>query len=244
MMCLPLAAGIAIFRKVARFRPNYFLILVVICLLLASFYAIYRPARLYPHYLNFLVFPFGLLAALTFAGLLSACGSGNAGSFGKAAIWPTLIFLSLAVALPTAMRTPDLRRDSERWMAETPKCPAYPISQELSRLARPGDPVAIWGWAPLWYVFSGTVSSTRDVVTAGQIQDGPLQAYYRRRFMDDLKENPPKVFVDAVAPGQFGYENRATHGYEIFPELRDFVTSRFQFAAEVEGVRFFTRKTT
>jgi len=60
--------------------------------------------------------------------------------------------------------------------------------------------------------------------------------------MEDLQRDPPKVFVDAVAPGQFYYHNRDTDGYETFPALRSYVTSNFYLAGEIGGVRVFARK--
>jgi hypothetical protein len=114
----------------------------------------------------------------------------------------------------------------------------------IARYAHPGDRVAIWGWAPHFYVQTKTIMATRDAQTSQQILPGPHQKYFRERFMSDLRANAPVVFVDAVAP-EFGvhvYTDRATQGYEIFPELAEFVRDYYTLKEEVRGVRIFVLK--
>jgi hypothetical protein len=60
--------------------------------------------------------------------------------------------------------------------------------------------------------------------------------------MDDLRHNPPKVFLDAVGPGQFWYQDRAASGHDTFPELRDYVSDNFRLVGDVDSVRIYARK--
>ena len=57
--------------------------------------------------------------------------------------------------------------------------------------------------------------------------------------MRDLERHRPVVFIDAVHPGAFNLNNRATQGHEIFPALAAFVRRNFQFREEIGGVRIF-----
>jgi hypothetical protein len=56
-------------------------------------------------------------------------------------------------------------------------------------------------------------------------------------MLRDLQEHVSRVFVDAVAPDAFQYNDRARDGYEAFPALATFVNNRFVLEEEVEGVR-------
>src|SRR5205823_7891948 len=108
----------------------------------------------------------------------------------------------------------------------------------LSRLAPRGSRVAIWGSSPELYVQTGTIMATRY----GQM--GPIPAehfreYYEGIIMGDLERHRPAVFVDAVHPGAFNFNNRATQGHEAFSALAAFVRRNFQFKEEIGGVRFF-----
>jgi hypothetical protein len=115
--------------------------------------------------------------------------------------------------------------------------------QLMNQFAKPGDLVTVWGFAPELYVETGTLPATRDSHMPYQMMfAGPLLAYYRDRFMEDLQLRPPKVFVDAVGPGQSEYRDREAHGYETFPALREYVDRNFYLAGDVDGVRVFARK--
>jgi hypothetical protein len=115
--------------------------------------------------------------------------------------------------------------------------------QLMNQFAKPGDLVAVWGWASELYVETGTLPAARDSDTPFQMTfGGPLLGYFRDRFMEDLQLHPPKVFVDAVGPGRFWYHDRDAYGYETFPALREYVDRNFYLAGDLDGVRVFARK--
>ena len=109
--------------------------------------------------------------------------------------------------------------------------------------------LAIWGWAPGVYVLTGIVPATRDSVTYYQISQGPMQKYYRARFLGDLREKPPDLFIDAVAPDAFMWRGWTENdGYESDPQLRKFIEDNYILVDEltlVKGakpIRFFARR--
>jgi hypothetical protein len=227
-------------------------------ILTASLYAVYRPSRLFPHYLVFLIFPLAFAGVRIFARLLPAkqpaipsAGSKTPGR-GKAvtvrskpnAVRPAIVFVLLALAVPWFMRSKSLKTvlPSEAWMTSRQAFPDCAACQLVSHFAKPGDAVTVWGWAPEFHVLTGTIPATRDPGTYWQLIPSPLRDYYRSRFLEDLRRDPPKLFVDAVAPGRFFYQNRDTDGYETFPDLLSYVTSNFYLAGEIGGVRVFARK--
>ena len=115
---------------------------------------------------------------------------------------------------------------------------------------RPVRSLAIWGWEPGVYVLTGIPPATRDSVAYEMIAKGPLQPYFRTRFLDDLRANPPDLFIDAVAKGAFLWPTWTENdGYESNPQLRKFIEDNYVLVddlALIKGgkpVRFFARRT-
>jgi hypothetical protein len=114
---------------------------------------------------------------------------------------------------------------------------------------RPVQSMAIWGWAPGVYVLTGILPATRDSATYSQIMQGPMQTYFRARFLVDLRQKPPDLFIDAVAPDAVGSPRwTGNYGYESDPQLRKFVEDNYILIDQltlVKGakpVRFFARR--
>jgi hypothetical protein len=255
-----LAAGSIrrVVQSPAAIKRLSFYDLLAFSILIASLYAVYRPARAFPHYLVFLIFPLAFVGVRIFARLLRvakppapSAGSNKPGR-GKAvtprpnpaAVRPAIVFVLLALAVPCFIRSKSLKLafQSEAWMTAPSAFPECAACQLVNHFAKPGDPVTVWGWAAEFHVLTGTIPATRDPGMYLQMRPGPLRDYYRSRFLEDLRRDPPKLFVDAVAPGQFYYQNRSTDGYETFPDLRTYVTSNFNLEGDVGGVRVFARK--
>ena len=109
--------------------------------------------------------------------------------------------------------------------------------------------LAIWGWAPGVYVLTGLPPATRDAIGHFAISQGPMQGYFRARFLGDLRKQPPDLFVDAVAPDVYMWRGWTENdGYESDLRLRKFVDDNYVLVDEltlVEGekpVRFFMRR--
>lgn len=227
----------------ATVREFSFSDVFVFSILAVSVYAIYRPHRGFPHYLAFLIFPLALVGARTLAwSLRSAENTWRSVSdprLARSAIVRSAIpFVVFTLALPCSFRSKELGSapESEAWMATFPLQIQCPVCDLVNHFAKPGDPVAIFGWAPEIYVSTGTLPATRDIVPP-ELVDFPQQDYYRRRYVEDLQRHPPKVFVD-VGPHQFWYQNRDPYRFEHFPELSKYVEDNF-YSADEDGIEAF-----
>ena len=76
-----------------------------------------------------------------------------------------------------------------------------------------------------------------------------MQTYFRARFLVDLRQKPPDLFIDAFAPDAVGWPQwTEKDGYESDPQLRKFVEGSYVLVDEltlVKGakpVRFFSRR--
>ena len=81
------------------------------------------------------------------------------------------------------------------------------------------------------------------------MSQGPLQEYFRARFLRDLREKTPDLFIDAVAPDAFLWRGwTENNGYESDPQLRKFIEDNYILVDEltlVKGakpIRFFARR--
>jgi hypothetical protein len=109
--------------------------------------------------------------------------------------------------------------------------------------------LAIWGWAPGVYVLTGIPTSTRYPIAPVGVKDAPTQKYYWARFLGDLRERTPDLFIDAVAPDAFMWRDWTENdSYESDPQLRKFIEDNYILVDElrlVKGakpIRFFARQ--
>lgn len=190
------------------------------------------PGRLYGHYLIWTVVPAGFAAAALLAGWWMAAGHG------RGQVGAVLGVFLVATVLPQAWHR---LRAPHPYLGQLAHH-SVPSATErtLSRLAAPGSLASIWGWEPKLYVQSGLVPATKDAHTHNQIAWSPTMDYFRARYLRELRANPPPVFIDAVGPGAFTFQDRSL-AHEMLPELRDFIAQNYRLASEVEGTRIYLR---
>lgn len=215
---------------------------LLVCLLV-----IFVPRHPFPHYLLFSVLPLSYCVATVLRFTRDAkLWQGRARLLSLAIVaWFVVPALSLAMAHPSPYL--GVVRDMIDRVGPGPSAPLPLLHtssqvQAIKRHAPPGTRVAIWGWMPHYYVQTQTVMATRDSHTHHQMDNGPYQAYFRDRFLSDLRTHPPPVFVDAVAPLSYGYADRASQGFETFPALASFIHDNYLLKEDVEGVRIFVLK--
>ncbi len=226
-----LTAGGLLYSRIHFDRISVWASLSSIPLLLASFIAIYQAHRSFPHYLLFSVIPASFCVA-NVLGLVRYLDRPTRrvllvrGSF--------VVFFLIPMGLTTFEASNDFNPKSI--------VPGRAGVAVISRYAKPGDRMAIWGWRPEYYVQTQTIMSPRDTSIERLVLQTPYREYFRERFMSDLRAHPPLVFVDGVAPGGFLYDNRAAYGIETFPALAAFVRDHYTEREEVAGVRIFVAK--
>ena len=218
-----------------------------LCFLLVCLIVIVVPRHAYPHYLLFSVFPLSYCVATV---LQFTCET-NLWK-GRDRMFSSVIvagFLVPALALSMDYSSPYVGGRREVFLHGRPDLAAYlPFQrtdaqvQAIRRYAIPGTRVAIWGWMPHYYVQTQTIPATRDAHTLLQELPGPYREYFRARFLSDLRQSRPSVFIDAAAPGSFGINYRATQGFETFGALAAFINDNYLLKEDVEGVRIFALK--
>ena len=93
--------------------------------------------------------------------------------------------------------------------------------------------MVVWGWTPKYFVLTGLIPGTRDAITYNQIEELPLRAYYRQRFLNDFKAAKPAVFVDSVSSLGWVYYQREKYGHETFKELAEIIRDFYTLVYEI-----------
>jgi hypothetical protein len=219
---------------------------VLLALLLffgSSLFVALRPALFFAHYTIFLIFPVSCLATLFLSRGLKLLPHKSLFYLGIAAklgvfLVITRFALFQILSIEEGRRLPPWQDANQRIAAVV----------ENVRKTHPVHSMAIWGWTPSAYVLTGIPPATRDSIGHFIITPGPLQPYFRHRFVSDLREKMPDLFVDSVAKGAFMWFWTESDGYESDEELRDFVDRNYVLVDQItlmpkaKPVRFFARR--
>lgn len=207
-------------------------------LFLAGVFTTISPRREFTHYLHFMVVPLGLFTGVH----LAACVTW----LSRWAPQAQAIGVSCAVFLVASLVPPIVSCAAEgaplsgrlaQHLAER----ISPVSQFLLAHQSPGDRLALWGWMPHYHVETGLPQATREAHSSRQIEAGPMQDYYRRRYLRDIRRSRPRWFVDAVGGTNFAYTDRSRQGHEILPELAAFIAQDYELVADLQGSRIYRR---
>jgi len=146
-----------------------------------------------------------------------------------------------AGAVPVVTRCFQPRPETYGHFLDQWRYPHERTSVLVQELAGPGGSLAIWGWASYLYVEAGLPQGTRDAHTFWSILPGRERDYHRAEFLADLRRNRPEVFVDAVGPGAFGYQERALQAHETFPELAQEIQRSYTYVCDLGDARVYAR---
>jgi hypothetical protein len=119
--------------------------------------------------------------------------------------------------------------------------PQGAVARKLVKYAHRGEALGAWGWMNNVYVESGLRRAFRMADSPFVIWPGPYNSYYRRTYLADLQRSIPPVFVDAVGPGNFTFQNRRLAHDAIFPELAAYIRAHYTLVADLQGSRIYVR---
>ena len=117
------------------------------------------------------------------------------------------------------------------------------VAKKIREYAQPNERMTIWGWMNHYYVETGLIQGTRQADSDAQISGSKQQDYYLKKYVSDLIRNKPVIFVDAVGPKSFHFNNAAQR-HDNFPIVKAVIDAAYDFVAEIEGVRIYVLKKT
>ena len=235
-------------RKRGYLNPNksqpdtFIFVYYSLAFLAASIYSIVKPGNLFEHYLLFLIVPSGFLIGVFLGEIEKFLQSPELTRQNL-----KLSFLTVAVATIVAssclqvVTSVKAGNDYIRHRRHYAENYGSPLAKTILKYASAGELMAIWGWTPTLYVDTGLIQATRDGASVWQIKPGPLQDYFVKRYAGDLLKSNASLFVDAVAPGMFFFQDRQRQGHEVFPEIANIIKNNYKFVDEVGGVRLYLK---
>ncbi|MFN8352938.1 MAG: hypothetical protein U0Y10_00705 [Spirosomataceae bacterium] len=204
--------------------------------LIASLVAVLKPGNEFTHYLLFLIFPFSLINAWGFSKIIQWLTDK-----GQVLIPAGMMAIVLAVTTIQSLSKKPMNRYVSSPMVNR-ALPTSKVTKTIQQYAQPGDTLTVWGWMCRYYVQTQMVEGTAENHTERCVFQHPMRDEYRDRFMKNIEQNRPKVFVDATGPNNQWLVDRATQGHECFPELKEFIKTHYLYVEMVEETRIYVRK--
>ncbi|GGM83464.1 hypothetical protein GCM10010967_14020 [Dyadobacter beijingensis] len=195
-------------------------------LLLLSIYAVLQSGNNFEHYKLFLFVPLLIFNAFFLARSQPVVRKFAIG------------FLLLGGVLQTAVNLRYLDRD----VAYDPRTETdRKVVGHIQKHSRASDPVVVWGWRDGLLVSSQRPMGYRDVHTFHFSMKSPLIPNWTEDFLEDMEENKPKIFVEAMI------RNYSERGdlflpHDKVPVVREYVRKHYRLVSELDGVKIFHRK--
>lgn len=116
------------------------------------------------------------------------------------------------------------------------------LAVRVAAHARPGDTLAIWGRSDNIYVETGLRQATRDSHISVLLDTGPLQEYFRERYLTDLIHARPTLFLDAVYPGSMHYPAEKYAHDRNYRDLAAVIRANYVLVEVAAGARIYRRR--
>jgi hypothetical protein len=237
---LALSAGWFIPEKLTRDRRYLCALLgsaAYFCLVAAS---ILKTGYPFPHYLMLLIVPTVTLLGVSYHPFKAGTGAvgPTASPLAERGVLFGAFAVGLAVLFQAGATVADLSRNSRLLANWGPGL--HPLGEVIKGLVKPGDTIAVWGWAPKFYVMSQTAPAYRFSQSIFLLDTNPsfeeARSFYLDSFLSDLRKEMPKLFVDA--PDEFvwpSYPQGVLARHWTLPVLSDFVRRNYTLVGNMES---------
>jgi hypothetical protein len=195
-----------------------------------GFYAALQPGTDFVHYLNFCVYPILFLyAAVVY-------------QFQDKRPLPFIVSgLSLALwVVPFVYKTLKHQPINQYLSTTSHSVVKSDVAKKILEFANPDtDRMTVWGWACRYHVQTQLPQAAAESHTERAIFGHPIRDKYRARYIKNLQENKPRIFLDAVGTSSLWVQDKPTQGYESFPELKKLIDQRYTCVDTIDDVRIF-----
>jgi hypothetical protein len=228
-----------------------------------SLLAVFKPETQFSHYLLFAVFPLGWMFSVCLSPLLKENGSPENR-------WPTGVFMATifffiflrftlygyfstySVALVTypPMSNNDVGSGASVAFRINPYLAVFPryvrlqqsaVAEWIQQATKPTDCIAVWGWNCRLYVESQRRQGTAETHSQRSIMKNSFQAMYLEKYIRNLQENQPALFLDAVGPNNLMFTLKSQR-HESYQALNRMVARDYSFVKEIDSIRIYRRK--
>lgn len=216
-------------------QPSRWFGLLVLLFTLASLFSVYQAHRPFPHYLLFLFVP--ISTALAWMLIHRSDREPSEGATDPFAV----AFAAVLVALTLVGQAYLWGTQDDHVFKSAQQTIRAPEGDFVRSMTTPHGQITVWGWTVAPYLSSGRVPATRDTNMANFFRWPVISAYYRKRFLQEMREHPPELFIDAVGPASFAFNDPATYGFQQFPEIDSLIRSQYVHVADAYSEHYYLR---
>jgi hypothetical protein len=148
----------------------------------------------------------------------------------------------------TALLTPNAEYNAPEWLISGNICLfSFPnqvalkpcrVSQIIRQHTNIADNMAVWGWNSRYYVETRLPQGVSETHTQRSVMASQMQARYLQRYADELAQNQPSIFVDAVGRSSFSLI-KTEYRFENFPSVATIIKKHYSLLAQVDDVRIY-----
>lgn len=119
--------------------------------------------------------------------------------------------------------------------------PAYnKVVDVIKRNSSATNNIVIWGWVDSWYYYSNRACGYRMPHTHQLFLKSTLYPARIKNFIEDLEENKPTLFIDAVVPGWQPIEGMGKP-HEFYPEVKVYIKKHYTLTKTIDNIRIYKR---
>jgi len=204
---------------------------------LLALFCVFYPMRPFLHYWQLAIIPFSFLLGALISSLLHSAPDARRRS--DRWLVAGCVCLLIGTLLVERVRSPNYFIESRTYFVENTRTRLVDI---IKPHVRPGDSIAIWGWAHYVYVDAGLRQATRHANFSRSVEDGPYRDYYRERFFLDLIFAKPTFFLDSVGPCNLLHNEPEYAHDQNFPALAAIINAYYFQIDGIFGARLYLRR--
>ena len=115
-----------------------------------------------------------------------------------------------------------------------------PIAKEILLYGKPNETLTSWGWGIEYNVETGLIPGIKPMTCWYEIRDtNKIANPYLDSYISNITAYRPIIFIDAVGPHSFMYNNRMRQGHENFYLLDNFIEENYKLVSEIDSVRIY-----
>lgn len=229
LAALAITLPVLAFKKwSSEFKVNWIPFVFTFLFLMLSIYAVLQSGNNFEHYKLFLFVPLLIFDAL----FLSVSQS----EVRKYAVGLLLLGGIAQTAVSLKYLEGDLAYDKRDDIDKK-------VVGHIVTHTRTSDPVVVWGWRDGLLVSSQRPMGYRDVHTFHFSMKSPLLPNWTRDFVEDMEENKPKIFIEAMIR-DYSERGHLFLPHDKVPVVREYVQRHYRLVRELDGVKIFHRKET
>lgn len=209
--------------------------------IVSAFAAAYLPHRGFVHYLLFPVIPVCLGMAWTLMSQYSASSTNPHASATANFRMYVSIFVAFLVTFQLYGWSSPATDNTHNQFSSIGSFIVPPEGPLIRSLTSPHDQIRVWGWTVGPYLASAREGEGRDTDVLYLFRKDRLGSFYVRRFVNDMQQKLPALFIDAVGPSSWFLRDPSVFGFEHIPAVAAIIQKHYVHLGNFYDQRYYLR---